>query len=80
MGVADRICLYTSPFTTRNQEIKTLAKADQVIKQASRDKSSDQAVILAIKILDRRRSWKYRAHCSDYPLLSTLTLVMSPIH
>ena len=49
--MADRICLYTRPFTTRNQEIKTLAKVDQAIKQASRDKSSDQAVILAIKIL-----------------------------
>ena len=64
----DRIRLYTSPFITRNQEINTLEKLDQAIKQASRDESSDQASILTIKILDRRRSWKYRAHSSDYPL------------
>ena len=66
--MVERIHLYTSPFTTRNQEIKTLEKLDQVIKQASRDESSDQASILTIKILDRRHSWKYRAHSSDYPL------------
>ena len=66
-GVANRIHLYTSPFTTRNQEIKTLEKLDQVIKQASRDESSDQASVSTIKILDRRRSWKYSAH-RDYPL------------
>ena len=63
--VADRTRLCTSPFTTRNQEIKAL---DQAIKQALRDESSDQATISTIKILDRRRSWKYRAHSSDYPL------------
>ena len=63
--MADRIGLYTSPFTIRNQEIE---KLDQAIKQASRDESSDQASISTIKILDRRRSWKYRAHSSDYPL------------
>ena len=66
--MADRIRLYTSLFTTRNQEIKTLENLDQAIKQASRDESSDQASISMIKILDRRRSWKYRAHSSDYPL------------
>ena len=60
--MADRIRLYTSPFTTRNQEIVTLEKLDQVIKQASRDESSDQASILTIKIIDRCCSWKYRAH------------------
>ena len=57
--MANRIRLYTSPFTTRNQEIKTLEKLDQVIKQASRDESSDQASISTIKILDHYRSWKY---------------------
>jgi hypothetical protein len=36
MGVAYRMCLYTSLFTTRNQEIKTLERIDQAIKQASR--------------------------------------------
>ena len=41
--MVDRIRLYTSPFITRNQEIKTLEKLNQVIKQASRDESSDQA-------------------------------------
>ena len=66
--MADRIRLCTSLFTARNQEIKTLEKLDQAIKQASRDESSDQASISTIKILDRRRSWKYRAHSSDYPL------------
>ena len=60
--MVDRIRLYTSPFITRNQEIKTLQKLNQVIKQASRDESSDQASISTIKILDRRHSWKYRAH------------------
>ena len=72
--MADRICLYTSPFTTRNQEleIKTLEKLGQTIKQASRDESSDQASISTIKILDRRRSWKYRAHSSDYPLYNVV--------
>ena len=67
--MVDRIRLYTSPFITRNQEIKTLEKLNQAIKQASRDESSDQASISMIKILDRRRSWKYRAHSSDYPLV-----------
>ena len=67
--MADCIRLCTSPFTTRNQEIKTLEKLDQAIKQVSRDESSDQASISTIKILDRRRSWKYRAHSSDYPLI-----------
>ena len=68
--MADSIRLYTSPFTTRNQEIKTPEKLDQAINQASRDESSDQVSISTIKILDRRRSWKYRAHTcsSDYPL------------
>ena len=70
MGVADRICLYTRPFTKRNQAIKILEKVDQAIKQASRDESNDQAFILTIKFLDRRRRWKYRAHSSDYPLSS----------
>ena len=37
MGMADHICLYMRPFTTRNQVIKTPEKVDQVIKQASRD-------------------------------------------
>ena len=69
--MADRIRLCISPFTTRNQEIKTLEKPDQVIKQASRDESSDQASISMVRILDRRRSWKYRAHSSDYPLSSS---------
>ena len=35
MGVANRIRLYTGPFTIRNQAIKTLEKVDQAIKQAS---------------------------------------------
>jgi hypothetical protein len=39
-----------------NQEIKILQK----------DRSSDQASIaLAIKILDPRRSWKYRTHSGE---------------
>ena len=68
--MVDCIHLYTSPLITRNQEIKTLEKLDQAIKQASRDESSDEASISAIKILDRRHSWKYRAHSSDYPLFN----------
>ena len=40
----------------------------QAVKQASRNESNDQAFILAIKLLDRRRSWKYKTHTSDYPL------------
>ena len=73
--MVDRIRLYTSPFITRNQEIKTLEKLNQAIKQASRDESSDQASISTIKILDRRRSWKYRAHSSDYPLSMLAPLI-----
>ena len=68
MGMADRIRLYTCPFTTRNQAIKTAEKVDQAIKQAFRDESNDHAPILTIKFLDRRRRWKYRAHSSNYPL------------
>ena len=45
-----------------------LEKLDQVIKQASRVKSSDQAPILTIKILDHCWRWKYRAHSGDYLL------------
>ena len=48
--MVDRIRLYTSPFITRNQEIKILEKLNQAIKQ---DESSDQASISTIKILDR---------------------------
>ena len=66
MGVADHIRLYMRPFITRNQAIKTPEKVDQAIKQASRDESNDQALILTIKFLDRRCRWKYRAHNSDY--------------
>ena len=66
--MADHICLCTSLFTTRNQEIKTLEKLDQAIKQASRDESSNQASISTVKIFDRHRSWKYRSHSSDYTL------------
>ena len=76
MGVADRIRLYNimCPFTTKNQAIKTPQKVDQVIKQASRDKSNDQAPILTIKFLDRRRRWKYKAlsSYSDYPLKTNI--------
>ena len=68
MGVAIRIRLHMRPFTTRNQVIKTPEKVDQVIKQASRDESNNQAPILTIKFLDCRRRWKFRAHSSDYPL------------
>ena len=68
MGMANRISLYMHLFTTRNQGIKTLEKVDQAVKQASRDESNDQAFILTIKFLDRRRRWKYRAHSSDYLL------------
>ena len=69
--------MYTSPFTTRNQEIKTLEKLDQAIKQASRDESSGQASISTIKNLDCCRSWKYRAHSSDYPLIIGLVYSMN---
>ena len=41
IGVANRIYLYTHPFTTRLQVIKTQEKVDQVIKQASRDELKD---------------------------------------
>ena len=76
--MANRIRLCTSPFTTRNQEFKTLEKLDQSIKQASRDESSDQASISTIKILDRRRSWKYRVHSSDYPLsIKTIVILIA---
>ena len=66
--MANCIHLYTSPFTTRNQEIKTLEKLDQAIKQASRDELSDLASISTIKVLDCCRSWKYKTHNGDYPL------------
>ena len=46
-----------------------LEKVDQAIKQASRTESNDQVLILAIKILDCHRSWKYRTHSSDLPLV-----------
>ena len=75
--MADRICLYTCPFTTRNQEIKTLEKIDKAIKQASRNESNDQAQFLVIKILDRRHSWKYRTHSGDYPLNSVTTITLT---
>ena len=34
-GMINHVCLYTCPFTTRNQEIKRVEKLDQVIKQIS---------------------------------------------
>jgi hypothetical protein len=66
VGVAHRICLYTSLFTIRNQDTRKDRSSDQA---SFEDKSNDQALILAIKILDRRRSWKYRTHSGDYPLI-----------
>ena len=51
MDVVDSTRLYTCPFTTRNQAIKTLEKVGQAIKQASRDESDDQAFSLMIKFL-----------------------------
>ena len=44
-------------------------KVNQVIKRCTKARSSDQDRILVIKIFDRRRRWKYRAHCGDYPLI-----------
>ena len=45
-----------------------LEKIDQVIKQALRDESNDQAFVnLMIKFLDYRRRWK--VHSSEYPLI-----------
>ena len=76
MGMADCIRLYTCPFTTRNQAIKTPEKVDQMIKQASRDGSNDQATIMTIMFLDRRRRWKNRAHSSDYPLFLQVIQVL----
>ena len=76
MGVTGRIRLYMRPFIARNQAIKTPEKVDQTIKQASRDESNDQALILTIKFLDRRRRWKYRVHNSDYPLLELRLIVI----
>ena len=61
-------CTYHHSFITANQAIKALGKLDQAIKQASRNESRDQAGILAIKTLDRRRRWKYGVHSGDYPL------------
>ena len=52
-------------------------KVDQVIKQASRDESNNQAPILTIKGLDRRRMWKYRAHSSDCSVVR-LNLSLDP--
>ena len=45
-----------------------LEKLRQAIKQAPRYESSNQGVIFAIKIFDRRRRWKYGAYSGDYPL------------
>ena len=45
------------------QEIKK--SRDQDTRKAG---SSDQASISTVEVLDRRCSWKYRAHSSDYPL------------
>ena len=59
MGVAGHIHLYMRPFIARNQAIKMPEKVDQTIKQASRDESNDQALILTIKFLDHRCRWKY---------------------
>ena len=44
---------------------------DQGIKRCFKAGSSDQEPILAIKNFDRRRSWKYRAYCGDYPLFKS---------
>ena len=45
-----------------------LEKLGQAIKQAPRYESSDQALVLAIKIFDCRRRCKYGAYSGDYPL------------
>ena len=60
--MANCIHLYTSPFTTRNQEIKTLEKLDQAIKQASRDELSDQA---SISTIVRHCLFIYALICTD---------------
>ena len=54
--------------TATNQTIKRKSLVDQEIKSSFKAGSSDQEPILAIKKFDRRRRWKYRAHCCDYPL------------
>ena len=51
-----------------DQTIKRKNLVDQEIKSSFKVESSDQEPILAIKNFDRRRRWKYRAHCGDYPL------------
>ena len=54
--------------TPTDQTIKRKSLVDQEIKSSFKAGSSDQEPILAIKNFDRRRRWKYRAHCCDYPL------------
>ena len=56
--------------TDQQSSVETFV--DQGIKRCFKAGSSDQEPILAIKNFDRRRSWKYRAYCSDYPLLFLL--------
>ena len=50
--------------------IKRRKFVDQGIKRCFKAGSIDQEPILAIKNFDRRRSWKYRVYCSDYPLVT----------
>ena len=57
--------------TPTDQTIKRKSLVDQEIKSSFKAGSSDQEPILAIKNFDRRRRWKYRAHCGDYPLMCT---------
>ena len=63
---------YTRPFTIKDQWIncKKLKWLDQTIKLDFVDESSNPAPIWTIKIFDRHRMWKYRAHSGDYPLAS----------
>ena len=71
--MTNRVRLYMRLFTTSNQSIKSL---DQMTKQASMGESSDEVLILMIKILDRLHRWKYKAYSGDYPWIVTLTFIL----
>ena len=53
-----------------DQQSSVGSLVDQGINRCFKAGSSDQDAILAIKKFDRRRSWKYRVYCGDYPLPS----------
>ena len=58
----------TSVYVPVNYKKSRDQGASQAIKVAQMYESNNQESILAIKLFDHRRSWKYRAYSGDYPL------------